>query len=218
MAVLDWPTDLKAPISYSPGVMPVDVRPAGLGPVTDVAHKFSKRTLTFEWGDMSNFDFVRLDGLVDYLGQHRYTINVPWRSYQTQLGLGTGSPVVQGDHTAGDTTLNTSTWTGGNPKLRQFDLIGIERPSGVNRLYRVMADTLTGGSPDILIEPGLWVDVPSGTAIRYLGNTGSGDEYLRLTMELADAGAVQGQVYVSPKPQYGRGIVISFVEAIRVAY
>jgi hypothetical protein len=41
MAVLFWPAGLKAPVAYSPGVINSDVMPAPIGPVRDIAHRWT---------------------------------------------------------------------------------------------------------------------------------------------------------------------------------
>lgn len=215
MAVLAFPTGLKAPSRYSPGVQYVQVRSQQLGPVSDVLHRYMLRTLTFEWDSMSNRDFSQVDALVDLLRGSAGTVAVPWRPYQEMIGGGTGSPTVTGSHAAGSNSIDSGSWGGVSPELAQGDWITIT-VSGVPRIYRVIGFNPTGDI--ITIEPPLRETVPGGTAINHLRTTGSGDAFLRTTMELVDPNSVQGQVWATPSPQYGRGIILSFVEAVRPSY
>jgi len=217
MAIVEWPDGLKAPFDYTPGNLYAIVRPEGqLGAMTDRMLRFKLRVLTFQWQAMEHDDFTRVDGLVELIEATGGMVNVPWRPYQHQLGGGTGDPTVNGDHAAGDVTLATTGWTGIDPVLAQFDMIALEQ-SNVWRLHRVLA-SVNAPAPTLTIDPPLRDAIADTTPVRYLGATGTGDGFLRLTMELADPSQVQGQVITSPKPQIGQGFVMSFVEAIRPAY
>lgn len=71
--------------------------------------------------------------------------------YLTQLGGGTGSPLVNGANQTGS-TLNTDTWTGSNPVLRAGDIIRI---AGISQIFEITADApnLAAGAVALGISP-----------------------------------------------------------------
>jgi hypothetical protein len=85
--------------------------PENIGPLEDVAHRWTKRTHTLEWSNCTNEDFAKLDALVDYLGQRRGVVKAPWWPYQQMIGGGNGMVSLSGAHSAGDTTIAITGWT-----------------------------------------------------------------------------------------------------------
>ncbi len=218
MATLKWPTSLPTPNEFSAGPAIVsDVKAQSLGAMSDVLHRYTLRSCTVGWNTLTNADFAQVDALVDLLGQRRSTVAVPWMAYQVMAGGGTGTPRVDGNHSAGDTTLDTKDWAGSDPRVDYGDLIqlGENQP----RLYRVLGPA-NGATNTISIEPGLWEDADDDDVIYHLRNTHSATslDYLGVTMELANPGQVQGQVFPTGDPSFGRGLVLSFVEAVRAVY
>ena len=96
--------------------------------------------------------------------QGTFTLSDPSRT--AARGGGTGSPVVNGNHSAGDKTLETRSWTGTNPIVKAGDWIQIGSP-----IYKVMEDADSVGSPvggvTIEIWPGLRTNVNDGVSVGY---------------------------------------------------
>lgn len=62
--------------------------------------------------------------------------------YETSLGGGGGTPVVEGSAQTGN-TLNTSGWTPASTVLKAGDFINI---AGTTKVYKVLEDVISGGT------------------------------------------------------------------------
>jgi len=97
-------------------------------------------------GQAETFDFIP------------YTFGTP------QGTTGSDNPVVDGAHTAGDTTIATKTWTGSTLVLKAGDLV---RFAGHAKTYMVSADATTDGAglATLAIRPALIEDLADNAAL-----------------------------------------------------
>lgn len=218
MAPVTWPTGIAAsPSDFSPGIVTVgEIAPTNRSGLTQVVQGRQLRTaaILFDLRDLETA--ARLEALLENLEGKRGTVAVPWFGYTAKLGNGTGSPTVNGAHSAGTSTLATTGWTGSDPRLKQGAMVSLPHiVNGVSVpfIYRLLAD-VNGAAPNLTLRPRLRFDVAGGAAITYNPDPVNGT-WLTTTMQVMDSSFGLGH---HTADLWIEGLPMTFIETIRDAY
>lgn len=207
MAV-SWPASLHTPAEFD---MALEVRQTISASELDgsriVAPRYSLWRAMVTWTTTTHDQAHAVEGFLDSLRGETTAVHVPNLKYRQQLGDASGTIVTDGAHSAGVISVDV---TGMSGDFAVGDMVHISQ-SGVQRLYRITADTAqAGGDATLTIAPPLRVDVISGTVVSYIPLV----PRLNCPMVLV-GGTGKASVFPSPEPKLMRERTVEFIELIR---
>lgn len=181
-----------------------------------------RQTLAFNNLDHASRNIV--DGFIARMEGEQGWSRVPWGFYQVKAGGGSGSPQVDGAHSAGASIILTKSWGGTSPYLRYYDMVGFEYSIGgvnVPTLHRCRGD-VTSGDLNLRIWPPARFDLVNNQAIYFLGrlppNNVSSD-YLECAMSYVDPSSLETEAFPSnPGAHFGNPGSHTFIETVRAVY